>query len=97
MIIPIKFFLIALKRQFLKVKKQIYSSELKKIKSITIDDVLQKNSSCKNCHLMDACQFGCRINAYLDTGDIFNKEPKNCLLIKNYYEKYFMQHDFAEK
>ena len=78
------------------IKEQIKNSELKKIKNTTIGDALQKNSSCKKCHLIDACQLGCRINAYLNTGDIFNKEEKNCVLMRNYYEKYFKEHDFKK-
>jgi radical SAM protein with 4Fe4S-binding SPASM domain len=70
------------------IKEQVQNSPLKQIKNIKVAKMFKKNNECEKCSLLDVCQLGCRINAYLESGDIFSKENRNCLLMKNYYDRY---------
>jgi Fe-coproporphyrin III synthase len=80
------------------IKEQTQKSTLKQIKNTTIQELLSydNNKNCRNCDLLDACQLGCRINAYIETGDLYEKEKNNCNLMNCYYKKYFYQHDFKQ-
>ncbi|RLG28258.1 hypothetical protein DRN98_09780 [Methanosarcinales archaeon] len=71
------------------------SSRLREIKEIRIKDLLEKpvNRICASCKLLPYCGMGCRIEAYVETGDLYSRAPRNCKLMRKYYEKDFMPYD----
>lgn len=77
------------------IAKQIVDSKLRDIKNITMQNMLKIdfNANCRQCELINACQLGCRVDAYLESNDIMHRSQKNCSLMQCFYMKYFYEFD----
>lgn len=57
-------------------------SLLSEIKNKKMNEIYIQNPECENCNLLDKCNAGCRIEAYLETNNINTKDERNCKLMK---------------
>jgi len=58
------------------------NSLLSEIKNEKMTEILSQNPECTNCDLLDKCNTGCRMEAYLETKNVQIKDNRNCDLMK---------------
>lgn len=78
--------------------KQLKNSVLRNVKYRKIQDLTKKseNKECKTCNLLNICQMGCSINAYLESGCLDIHEKRHCVLMKKYYMGMFKKYDYTD-
>ena len=62
---------------------------LLKYKKIEMNTIFDINPECYACNLLDKCNAGCRMEAFIENTDILEKDTRNCELMKiteNFYE-----------
>lgn len=62
------------------------SKEMRKFKDLKVKDLLLEecNATCNNCNLLKYCGLGCRLNAYIKTGNIYHYDPCICEIVKKF-------------
>jgi len=58
---------------------------LQEIVSITVKELLERNTACKTCEHIGRCNLGCRSSALTDNKDVFSVDPATCYYWKNGY------------
>ena len=58
-------------------------SILAEIKNFAMERIFERNPECKDCDLLDTCNTGCRMEAYLCNKEMNLKDLRNCDLMKS--------------
>jgi radical SAM protein with 4Fe4S-binding SPASM domain len=65
-----------------KLQDVLKNSLLNDIKKQEMNTIYKQNPECIDCNLLDKCNAGCRIEAYLETKNMEIKDKRNCELMK---------------
>ncbi len=65
------------------------NSAIRKLADLKKQDLLVRNNECRSCKLFGECGMGCRSSALLTTGDIMQKDPRMCEIIRKGHKKRF--------
>lgn len=49
--------------------------------------ILDRNPECRSCHLFDRCGGGCRASALRETGDVLQRDPVACRLMRGHHRE----------
>jgi len=88
----------------MRLSKSIFENEMSyqfkrsvicEIKNLKICDVLRlpENEDCRTCPLLNVCQMGCPINAFMESGYINIREKRHCQLMRGFYSGLFKKYD----